>query len=62
MLSAQIPAGRQGKNNVTLMCIPNPPIDPKIDDKKPVSMLLRVKTGEDADELLAKINEYKGKS
>lgn len=59
-LSSSLPAQRQGKNNVSLMCIPNPPLDPKKeDDKTPVPMLIRVKTGAEADELLAKINEMK---
>jgi len=60
MLHASIPFKRQGKNNVSFMCIPNPPIDPKNDDKKPVSMLMRVKTGEDADELLEQLDKHKG--
>lgn len=59
MLHSSIPFKRQGKNNVSLMCIPNPPIDPKNDDKKPVSMLIRVKTGEDADELLEILDKHK---
>lgn len=57
MLSKGIPMGRQGKNNVSLMCVPNPPLDPKADETKPVSLLVRVKTGEDADELLEKMKE-----
>lgn len=59
MLNSSIPTKRQGKNNVSIICIPNPPIDPKIDEKKPVSMLIRVKTGDDADELLEKLEEAK---
>lgn len=62
MLSSSMPASRQGKNNVTIMCVPNPPLDEKKpDDKTPVGMLLRVKTGDDADELFDKIKEAKMK-
>lgn len=49
---------RVGKNNVMLVCIPNPPIDPKV-APVPTPMLLRVKTDVEADELLAKLNEAK---
>ena len=64
MLSSSIPLSRQGKNNVALICIPNPPLEEKkegagSDDKVPVSMLIKVKTAEDADELLEKLNEAK---
>ena len=57
MLSASIPLARQGKNNVTMLCMANPPIDPKEKDPKPTSFLIRVKTGEEADELLEKLKE-----
>ena len=61
MLNSQIPFARQGKNNVTFMCVPNPALDPKdTGDPKPSSILLRVKTGDDADELLENINKHKG--
>jgi len=61
MLTASFPASRQGKNNVTVVCVPNPPMSSKPDEAsdKPVPMLIRVKTGEDADELLEKIDERK---
>ena len=43
------------------MCVPNPALDPKdTGDPKPSSILLRVKTGDDADELLENINKHKG--
>ncbi|KAF4532962.1 hypothetical protein B566_EDAN000650 [Ephemera danica] len=42
---------RQGKNNVQIVCIPTP-------NESPAITLIRVKTGEDADELLAKIKEH----
>lgn len=53
ILNEAIPAQRMGKNNVMMVCLPTP------EDKKPTSMLLRVKTGEEADELLASIEKYK---
>lgn len=61
LVAGSMPVNRQGKNNVMLSCIPNPPIDEKKkDDKTPVSMLIRVKNAEDADELFDKIKEAKG--
>lgn len=58
MLSSTMPVSRQGKNNVMLVCVPNPPIDTKGEaDNTPVPMLIRVKTEEDADNLLAKLEE-----
>jgi len=59
LLNPQIPTTRVGKNNVMLVCVPNPPVDPKADSSAPCPMLLRVKTGEDADELKAKLDELK---
>jgi len=59
LLSPQIPTTRVGKNNVMLVCVPNPPVDPKADTSAPCPMLLRVKSGEDADELKAKLDELK---
>ncbi|XP_052799882.1 nuclear pore complex protein Nup50-like isoform X2 [Mya arenaria] len=50
------PMSRQGKNNVNLMCVVSPPI-PKMPEDKPIPMLIRVKTGDDADELLHKMKE-----
>jgi len=61
LLSPQIPTTRVGKNNVMLVCVPNPPVDPKADSSAPCPMLIRVKTGEDADELKAKLDELKEK-
>lgn len=59
MLSPSVPLQKQGKNNVSMVCVPNPPVDPKAEEQKPVPMLIRVKTSDDADELLAKMNEMK---
>ena len=62
MVSSTMPASRQGKNNVAIMCVPNPPLDEKkADDKTPVGMLIRVKTGDDADELFDEIKKAKTK-
>ena len=57
-----MPVNRQGKNNVMMMCVPNPPLDEKKpDDTTPVGMLIRVKSGEEADELTDKLKELKDK-
>lgn len=49
---------RQGKNNVSLVCIPNPPVS-KDSENKLIPMLLRVKSAEEADELLDVLNKHK---
>lgn len=54
MIVDGLPVSRMGKNNVMVVCIPTPDAKPP-----PTSVLLRVKTGEDADELLETINKYK---
>lgn len=56
MLPPNMSIVKQGKNNVMIVCIPNPPIDPKT-PPAPTPMLLRVKTSEDADDLIAKLTE-----
>lgn len=58
LLNPQLTTQRVGKNNVMLVCVPNPPIDPKT-PPVPTPMLLRVKTDVEADELLATLNEAK---
>ncbi|NXK92490.1 NUP50 protein, partial [Formicarius rufipectus] len=50
LIPPKMPCTRTGKNNVLIVCIPNPPIDEK-NPTVPVTMLIRVKTSEDADEL-----------
>lgn len=50
-VTEETPTLRSGKNNVVLMTVPNPPVLDK-DNTKPVSYLIRVKTAENADELL----------
>lgn len=54
MLTNGLPASRLGKNNVMLVCIPTPDAKPP-----PTSVLLRVKNGEEADEVLEMINKHK---
>jgi len=56
IMTEDIPLERVGKNNVMLICLPNPPIDPKA-EAEPVTFLIRVKNGEDADELKNKLTE-----
>lgn len=50
LVPPNMPCSRTGKNNVLIVCIPNPPIDEK-NATVPVPVLIRVKTSEDADEL-----------
>lgn len=50
MVPSTMPCTRTGKNNVMVVCVPNPPVDDK-NPTTPVPMLIRVKTVEDADEL-----------
>jgi nuclear pore complex protein Nup50 len=49
-----LPVSRMGKNNVMIMCVPTPESKPP-----PVPVLVRVKTGDEADELLETINKHK---
>ncbi|XP_037070278.1 nuclear pore complex protein Nup50-like [Pollicipes pollicipes] len=58
-LNKSIPTQRMGKNNVMMACVPNPPLDPKVTSSAPVPMLVRVKTADDADELLAQLEQHK---
>lgn len=58
LLQPQMTTQRVGKNNVMMVCVPNPPIDPKT-APAPTPMLLRVKTDTEADELLQKLNDSK---
>uniref|UniRef100_A0A0B7A2H5 RanBD1 domain-containing protein n=1 Tax=Arion vulgaris TaxID=1028688 RepID=A0A0B7A2H5_9EUPU len=59
MLSSSTPVSRQGKNNVVLVTVANPPIKTGDEESTPIPMLIRVKTGEEADELLKIIEERK---
>lgn len=54
-----MPLSRVGKNNVMVVCVPNPPLDSSQPDE-PVPLLIRVKTTQDADELLSILKEKKG--
>lgn len=54
IISGGLPVSRMGKNNVMVVCIPTPDSKPP-----PVSVLIRVKTGEEADNLLATIEKHK---
>lgn len=53
ILTQGLPASRLGKNNVMLVCIPTPESKPP-----PTSVLLRVKTADEADALLEEIKKY----
>ncbi|XP_065598471.1 nuclear pore complex protein Nup50 [Cyrtonyx montezumae] len=50
LIPPKMPCTRTGKNNVLIVCVPNPPTD-ESNPTVPVTMLIRVKTSEDADEL-----------
>lgn len=50
LVPPNMPCSRTGKNNVLIVCVPNPPLDEK-SAGAPATMLIRVKTSEDADEL-----------
>uniref|UniRef100_A0A1B6FFS8 RanBD1 domain-containing protein n=1 Tax=Cuerna arida TaxID=1464854 RepID=A0A1B6FFS8_9HEMI len=54
LLTNSIPTQRMGKNNVMLVCLPTPQ-----DLPPPTTVLLRVKTDVEADDLLATIEQYK---
>jgi len=55
LVTPSTPLERLGTNNLMLVILPNPPIDPKT-DSEPVTFLVRVKTAEDADELKLKLD------
>lgn len=54
ILSAAIPIQRMGKNNVMLVCIPTPHSKPP-----PTPVLLRVKTEDEADDLLKVLEKHR---
>ncbi|XP_012528052.2 nuclear pore complex protein Nup50 isoform X2 [Monomorium pharaonis] len=54
LLTQNIPTKRMNKNTIMLLCLPMPDSSPP-----PVSVLLRVKTSEAADELLEALNKHK---
>ncbi|XP_068590070.1 nuclear pore complex protein Nup50 isoform X2 [Cebidichthys violaceus] len=59
LLQASMPCSRVGKNNVMVVCVPNPVVDDK-NPGSPVPLLIRVKTAEDADLLHKTLEEKKG--
>ncbi|KAG5681389.1 hypothetical protein PVAND_010831 [Polypedilum vanderplanki] len=54
ILQEGLPTSRLGKNNVMIVCVPTPESKPP-----PTPVLVRVKTGEEADELLSILEKYK---
>ncbi|XP_042171819.1 nuclear pore complex protein Nup50 isoform X1 [Oncorhynchus tshawytscha] len=58
LVQPSILCSRMGKNNVMVMCVPNPVVDHN-NPTNPVAMLIRVKTAEDADELHNILEEKK---
>ncbi|XP_065092512.1 nuclear pore complex protein Nup50 [Ochlerotatus camptorhynchus] len=56
ILNESVPLQRMGKNNVMMICLPTPDSKPP-----PTSVLLRVKTATEADELFETLNKYKPK-
>lgn len=58
MLTPALTTQRMGKNNVMMVCVPNPPIDAKT-PAVPTPMLFRVKSAEDADDLLKTLEDAK---
>ncbi|KAM9846184.1 nuclear pore complex protein Nup50 [Aulostomus maculatus] len=58
LVPASMPCSRVGKNNVMVVCVPNPPVDDK-NPSTPVPLLIRVKTAEDANELHKTLEEKK---
>ncbi|XP_074554083.1 nuclear pore complex protein Nup50 [Halichoeres trimaculatus] len=59
LVQSSMPCSRVGKNNVMVVCVPNPPVDDK-DPSSPVPLLIRVKTSEDANALHGLLEEKKG--
>jgi nuclear pore complex protein Nup50 len=57
-LSKALPIAKAGPKDVSYLCVPNPPI-PKTKSNAPCKFLFKVKTEDDANELLEKLNEYK---
>lgn len=60
LISKDIPITQQ-ENSLKFVCVPSPPlIKAKEDENKPVLMLVRVKTEENATELLKVMDEQRG--
>lgn len=62
MLTKIIPITRQ-KNNLTLLCVPSPPMKPLKGDeeapKVPIPLLVRFKTETDCEEVLKEIERLR---
>lgn len=54
IVGSSLPIQRIGTNNVAVVCIPTPDTKPP-----PVTVLLRVKTSDDADELFKTLEKHK---
>ncbi|XP_055962988.1 nuclear pore complex protein Nup50 [Sorex fumeus] len=59
LIPPNMPCTRTGRNNVLIVCVPNPPLDEK-NPSAPATLLVRVKTSEDADELHAILLDKRG--
>ncbi len=57
-LNKACPISKISAKDISYLCIPNPPI-PGVDSKLPCKFLFKVKTEDDALELVEKLNEYK---
>ncbi|EGD79639.1 hypothetical protein PTSG_10487 [Salpingoeca rosetta] len=58
-LASQTPVNRTGKREVMTSMVPNPPLNPKKPEDKPVVFMISCKTPAFADELAAKMKEAK---
>ncbi|XP_040593061.1 nuclear pore complex protein Nup50-like [Mesocricetus auratus] len=59
LVPPNMPCTRKGRNNVLIICVPNPPLDKKSAAIE-VTMLIRVKTCKDAEELHKILLQRKG--
>lgn len=57
-LSKALPISKISAKDVSFLCVPNPAI-PGVEAAKPCKFLFKVKTEDDALELVEKLNEYK---
>ena len=61
-LHKNLPVAKVGKNNVSVMSVPNPPVflkETEGDNTKPLNYLIRVKNSDEADDLMKQINDNK---
>lgn len=59
LLTSGIPLQRMAKNNVMMICVPTPPAPGSTSPPAPSTVLLRVKTSDEADQLLANLEKYR---